>query len=103
MTVTFNAQTLFTPECQQVWHAIAKQINKSPDLINFGYRTVQAILQHDQTLNLTPERIKEAIIFYASTKTETTFARGYHGNKWLGAQVEHLKSSAPLNPRTYLN
>lgn len=101
---TFNAQILKTPEGMQAWDkekTQAWQTIRYTGKIEFGSHTVQQILDHDPALNLTPERVKEAMVFYTFKLKELQVMST--DDRWFAVQSQLLQSDSALHPGAYID
>jgi hypothetical protein len=101
---TFNAQILKTPEGMQAWDrekAQAWQAINYTGKIDFGSHAVRQILEHDPELSLTPERVKEAMVFY--TFKQRSLQVMSTGNDWFAQQAKLLRSGSSLHPGAYID
>ena len=101
---TFNAQILKTPEGMQAWareKTQAWQTTRYTGKIEFGSHTVQQILVHDPALTLTPERVKEAMVFYSFKARELQVIST--GADWFASQARLLRSNSALHPVAYID
>ncbi len=83
-------------EKTQAWQTI-----RYTGKIEFGSHAVQQILDHDPALTLTPERVKEAMVFYTFKARELQVIST--DNAWFARQAQLLRSNSALHPGAYIN